>query len=112
MPDLTVPTGPLRLAGPSDKEAAARWPRRGDLAHIALAGRCFVTHYAVPIRHRLIAAALLQRTTDGETAARLAPGALFDVLDIASGWAWGQVVEATGEHGLVGYVPQAALEAV
>jgi hypothetical protein len=29
------------------------------------------------------------------------------VLDIAGGWAWGQV----GDAGLVGYLPMAALEA-
>ena len=37
--------------------------------------------------------------------AALAAGTVFTVLDIAGGWAWGQV----GEDGLVGYVPMAAL---
>jgi hypothetical protein len=83
---------------------------RGDLAHIRCAGRIFVPHYAVPMPHRVIAggAALLRSLRrDAEVLTDLAPGDVFNVLDIAGGWAWGQV----GDDGLVGYVPMAALEA-
>lgn len=44
-------------------------------------------------------------SADAEQVATLAPGALFDVLEFAGGWAWGFVQDS---H-LVGYVPAAAL---
>lgn len=111
-PELTsqaIPTGPLALSRPSEKLDAAHWPVRGDLAHIRLAGRCFVPHYAVPMPHTVIATGTTLRKTgnpDGEAMDELAGGTLFNVLDIAGGWAWGQV----GEDGLVGYLPMDTLE--
>lgn len=96
------------LARPSDPIDAAHRPVRGDLAHIRCAGRIFVPHYAVPMPHHVIAdGTVLARAgrTDGEVLGHLAAGALFNVLDIAGGWAWGQ----EGEDGLVGYVPITAL---
>jgi hypothetical protein len=106
-----VPGGELALSGPSACAHGNRLPLRGDLAHIRLAGRCFVPHYAVPITYRLIVATQLRETTrDGaEQLAELDTGQLFDVLDIAGGWTWGQVVQR-GEDGLVGYLPLSALE--
>lgn len=98
------------LAHPSEAFDPLRRPVRGDLAHIRCAGRIFVPHYAVPMPHRVIAggAALLRSLRrDAEVLTDLAPGDVFNVLDIAGGWAWGQV----GDDGLVGYVPMAALEA-
>ena len=105
----TVPAGLLTLSGPAEKLDAAHWPVRGDLAHISLAGRCFVPHYAVPMPHVLSAGAALRKTSGeaGEAMVTLAAGAGFDVLDIAGGWCWGQVQGS----GLVGYVPQDALAA-
>lgn len=111
-PDLTaapIPAGQLRLSGPAEKLDAAHWPVRGDLAHIRLAGRCFVPHYAVPMERRVVAAGaslLALNNPEAEVREVLAGGTLFNVLDIAGGWAWGQV----GEDGFVGYLPLAALE--
>lgn len=104
-----IPVGQLSLSGPSRKLDAAHWPVRGDLAHIRLAGLCFVPHYAVPMPHIVTAggAALRKAGNAGaETLADLAGGTLFNVLDMAGGWAWGQV----GEDGFVGYLPLDLLE--
>ena len=105
-PELTafaIPAEQLMLSGPAEKRDAAYWPVRGDLAHIRLAGRCFVPHYAVPMPHQVIAAGAALRTaglTDGAVIDQLPGGTVFNVLDMAGSWAWGQV----GEDGLVGYV--------
>ena len=45
--------------------------------------------------------------SDAQTISTLAEGTIFDVLDIAGDWAWGQ----QGEDGLVGYVALSQLEA-
>ena len=114
----TIPTGQLGLAGPAEKLDAAHWPVRGDLAHIALAGRCFVPHYAVPMPHRLAGEAALKvlPKDEAEVLDTLASGARFDVLDMAGGWAWGIVAcdhakdgGVSGLGGLVGYLPLAVL---
>ncbi|MGH6785910.1 MAG: SH3 domain-containing protein [Novosphingobium sp.] len=103
-----IPTGQLSLSGPSEKLDAAHWPVRGDLAHIALAGRVFVPHYAVPMPRVLARDAEVKQAAaaQAETLESLSAGACFDVLDIAGGWAWGQV----GMGGCVGYLPLDALE--
>ena len=105
-PDTTQ--GLLVLSGPSLAADPRRLPVRGDLAHIRLAGRCFVPHYAVPMPHRAKAGAVLlaQGRNGAEVLAVLSQGTVFEVLDIAGAWAWGQV----GEDGFVGYVAQAELE--
>jgi hypothetical protein len=112
----TIPTGQLGLAGPAEKLDAAHWPVRGDLAHIALAGRCFVPHYAVPMPHRVAEAAALKALPreEAETLDSLPAGARFDVLDMAGNWAWGIVAceGVSGLGGFVGYLPLAALTAV
>ena len=105
-----IPEGQYGLNGPAEKLDAAHWPVRGDLAHIRLAGRCFVPHYAVPMPRKVVAggASLLAGgKTDAEVREELAAGAVFNVLDVTGGWAWGQV----GEDGFVGYLPVDALEA-
>jgi hypothetical protein len=105
----SIPTGQLPLAGPSEKLDAAHWPVRGDLAHIRLAGRCFVPHYAVPMERRVIAggASLLAAgKADADLRAELTGGTVFNLLDVTGGWAWGQV----GEDGFVGYLPVESLE--
>lgn len=103
-----IPVGQLGLSGPSEALDAAHWPVRGDLAHIALAGRCFVPHYAVPMPHRLLGAAPLRRAgrDAAEVLTDLAEGAVFDVLDMSGGWCWGQA----GAGGFVGYIRQEQLE--
>lgn len=111
--DLTatvIPTGQLSLAGPSVKLDAAHWPVRGDLAHIRLAGKVFVPHYAVPMERKVAAAGAELRAlnkADAELREVLVGGTVFNVLDVTGGWAWGQV----GEDGFVGYLPVDALEA-
>ncbi len=108
MTEPTIPTGQLTLSGPSEKLDAAHWPVRGDLAHIRLAGRCFVPHYAVPVPHDTLRDTALHAAArqDADVIAQLAAGTVFNVLDIAGQWAWGQV----GEDGLVGYVALTQLE--
>ena len=104
-----IPTGQLSLSGPAEMLDAAHWPVRGDLAHIRLAGRCFVPHYAVPMEHLVVKAGanlLALNDAAAEVRAALAGGTVFNVLDMTGGWAWGQV----GEDGFVGYLPLAALE--
>ncbi|WP_133364834.1 SH3 domain-containing protein [Qipengyuania sediminis] len=97
----------LALTGPSDKLDAAHWPARGDLAHIRLAGRVFVPHYAEPLAFTVVDQAELRAAprADADLRDTLTPGIPFNVLDIAGKWAWGQV----GEDGCVGYVPLGAL---
>lgn len=103
-----IPTGQLSLSGPAEKLDEAHWPVRGDLAHIRLAGRCFVPHYAVPMERLVVPAGaklLARNSQDGEIREELGGGAPFNVLDISGSWAWGQV----GEDGCVGYLPLEAL---
>lgn len=103
----TLP-GPMKITDP------ARTPVRGDLAHIALAGRYFVPHYAVPLPRRIAMGGALLRAgvrDDADTLAELAAGGAFEVLDIAGTTAWGQVIDETGGNGgLVGYVALTELE--
>jgi hypothetical protein len=103
-----VPGGQLGLAGPADRSDKPHLPVRGDLAHIGLAGKYFVPHYAVPMpRKVLTATALADAGRDGAgTIREMAAGETFDVLDIAGGQAWGQAAR----DGLVGYVALSALE--
>ena len=108
---VTTPEGQLALTGPSRTFADGHVPVRGDLAHVRLAGICFVPHYAVPMPHRVGNGGAVLRDAGNEGAevlCRLDAGAGFDVLDIAGGWCWGEA----GEGGFVGYVEQAALEAL
>ena len=108
LPASAIPQSELTLSGPSEQLDAAHWPVRGDLAHIRLAGRVFVPHYAVPMEHKVIAPGVSLRVLDtmqADVRDELASGTLFNVLDMAGGWAWGQV----GDDGFVGYVPLDAL---
>ena len=104
----SIPIGQLSLTGPAEKLDTAHWPVRGDLAHIRLAGRCFVPHYAVPMERTVVPAGatlFALNSEDAEVRDVLGAGSLFNVLDISGDWAWGQV----GDDGCVGYVPLAAL---
>lgn len=102
-----VPQGELALTGPSEKLDPAHWPARGDLAHIRLAGKVFVPHYAEPLPYFVETAATLRIAprADAEARQEVSAGLTFNVLDIAGAWAWGQI----GEDGCVGYLPAAAL---
>ena len=108
-PRIDVPTGELSLAGPSACGDRARLPVRGDLAHVRLAGQCFVPHYAVPMPHAVAARGAVLRDAGragADPLAALDAGTPFAVLDLAGGWAWGQV----GDDGLVGYITADALD--
>ena len=103
-----IPTGQLCLSGPAEKLDAPHWPVRGDLAHVRLAGRVFVPHYAVPMERMIVSAGAALRVSgaaDSELREALPGGTIFNVLDMSGGWAWGQV----GDDGFVGYVPLDAL---
>lgn len=105
-----IPEGQFALSGPAEKLDDAHWPVRGDLAHIRLAGRCFVPHYAVPMPRRVVAGGaslFAANKADAEVREEVSAGAVFNVLDVTGGWAWGQV----SEDGFVGYLPVEALEA-
>jgi hypothetical protein len=98
-----APQGQLAMTGPCTGIDGASLPVRGDLAHIKLAGRYFVPHYAVPVAFTAATGGAALRSaasSDADVLATLDAGTAFNVLDIAGSWAWGQV----GEDGLVGYV--------
>jgi hypothetical protein len=87
-----------------------RLPLRGDLAHIGLAGKYFVPHYAVPQPRSVMpgGAALLADTDEGaEELCTLMEGDSFEVLDLAGNWAWG----CLSLQGPVGYIHIDRLEA-
>ncbi|MFM2371783.1 MAG: hypothetical protein RIS85_1505 [Pseudomonadota bacterium] len=107
---VDVPTAQLTLIRPADRSDKPHLPVRGDLAHIGLAGRYFVPHYAVPMPHLIKAGSTLRAggKAEGEALRALKAGEVFDVLDIAGGWAWGQAQSDL----LVGYVEMSNLEAV
>jgi len=96
------------LTGPGETAEPGHLPVRGDLAHIRLAGRYFVPHYAVPMPHRLKTGTSLRKAASHEAEAieQVAAASKFNVLDIAGGWAWGQV----GDDGFTGYLPMSVLE--
>lgn len=98
----------LAMTGPSGSADPGCLPVRGDLAHIKLAGRYFVPHYAVPMPHTVRAGAVLRANghKDADVITPLPGGATFNVLDIAGAWAWGQL----GDDGVVGYVALDHLE--
>jgi hypothetical protein len=100
----------LALSGPSLAYEPGHLPVRGDLAHIKLAGRCFVPHYAVPMLHRAKDGAVLlaHGRVGAEVIASLAPGTVIEVLDIAGAFTWGQLEN----DGLVGYVALDMVEPV
>lgn len=110
-----IPTDQLTLSGPSEKLDAAHWPVRGDLAHISLAGRCFVPHYSVPMPHVVKAPGAALRKlgqAQADVLSELNAGDAFDVLDMSGGWCWGQVADGALGSGFVGYIPHDLLEPV
>lgn len=94
MSDVTtykVPDDPLRLAGPVVRPKPGTLPLRGDLAHIALAGRFLAAHYVIPklrnIGDRPVEMHLAGRD-DSDVVTEIAAGTSIEVLDIAGEWAW------------------------
>lgn len=103
--------GPFALAGPAVRPDGGKLPLRGDLAHIGLAGKYFVPHYAVPQPRTVLpgGARLLTGTEAGaEELCTLMEGDSFEVLDIAGAFAWG----CLSLDGPVGYVHLDRLEAL
>lgn len=105
----TAPQGPFALSGPISRPDPRVVPLRGDLAHIALAGRYFVPHYAVPQPRTVMpgGAPLMSSSVEGATEiCTLMEGDTFGVLDVTGGWAWG----CLSLDGPVGYVRVDRLE--
>jgi len=103
--------GPYTLSGPVPRPDAARMPIRGDLAHIAFAGRYFVPHYVVPQPRAVMpgGAPVLAAPAEGaDEVCTLMEGDSFEVLDLSGAWAWG----CLGPEGPVGYVHIDRLEPV
>ena len=97
----------LGLTGPVAWPDKGTLPLRRDLAHIALASRFLVAHYAVPSVMRIEGeAAKLVRSTAGEedVLATLEPGTEFQALDVTASWVWG----CLGPEGPSGYVKRSA----
>lgn len=106
--DYLLPAGELSLSGPVERPAVGTLPIRGDLAHIALAGRFLVANYVVPQARRIgeAGAELLAQPIDGtEAVAQLAAGSAFEALDYAGDWCWG----CCGSEGPSGYLRTALL---
>lgn len=102
-PHGDIPQGPFILSGPVDRPDPHGAPLRGDIAHIALAGRYFVPHYVVPMPQMVgdCGANLRAEPNDAsEIVFDLSPGQRFDVLDTTREWAWG----CLSLQGPVGYV--------
>lgn len=103
--------GPFALTSPQPRPDPRRLPLRGDLAHIGLAGRYFVPHYAVPQPRAVLpgGAPLLSAPGEGgEEICTLMEGDSFEVLEVTGGWAWG----CLSLEGPVGYVRVDRLEPV
>lgn len=101
--------GPFVLAGPIVRPDPQQVPLRGDLAHISLAGKHFVPHYAVPQpRSVLPGGAPLYAESDStsQELCVLLEGDSFEVLDASREWAWG----CLSLEGPVGYIRLDRLE--
>ena len=101
--------GPYVLAGPVARPDSRTEPIRGDLAHIGLAGKHFVPHYAVPQPRGVLpgGAPLYADSNDtSEALCTLLEGDSFEVLDVTREWAWG----CLSLDGPVGYVRLDRLE--
>ena len=98
-----LPEGVIGLTGPVEKPEAGTLPLRGDLAHIALAGRYLAAHYVVPLCRRIgsrdVVLKLAMRD-DAEKGATIDAGSVVEVLDTAGSWAW----VACGPGGPSGYL--------
>lgn len=102
--------GPFALTGPLARIAGTP-PVRGDLAHVGLAGRYFVPHYALPQPRMVMpGGATLHKAPDcgSEQLRALDEGESFEVLDVTGEWAWG----CLSLEGPSGYIHIDRLEAV
>ena len=103
-----VPEGILGLEGPVARPRPGTLPLRGDLAHIALAGKHLAAHYVIPF-HRTIGpegADVMENTRDDSPrVTRFDPGTRIEVLDVAGDWIWG----CLGPQGPSGYMKASCL---
>ncbi|MEL1249501.1 hypothetical protein [Aurantiacibacter gilvus] len=107
----TSAKGPFALAGPIARPDPRKVPLRGDLAHVGLAGKHFVPHYAVPQPRGVLPGGARLLAEPSETAEELCvllEGDSFEVLDLSREWAWG----CLSLEGPVGYVHLDHLEPV
>lgn len=89
--EYKVPEGFLSLAGPVERPEPGTLPLRGDLAHIALAGRHLAAHYVIPEVRTVLADGTvlhLAPRDDSTEIAVLGAGTAVEVLDIAGDWVW------------------------
>ena len=103
------PQGPYVLSGPVGRPDPRSVPLRGDLAHVGLAGRYFVPHYAVPQPRCVLpggAPLKADPRDDAEELCVLMEGDSFGVLDVTGQWAWG----CLSLNGPVGYVHKDRIE--
>ena len=106
---MSEPRLTFGLQGPSRLFDRRTNAIRGDLADIALAGKMFAPHYAVPVERMCsVPHALLYYKPDGEAGSELLLNERFWLLDVSGSWAWGYC----GHDHYVGYVPLAALSDV
>ncbi len=103
-----LPEGIVGLKGPVDKPAPGTLPLRGDLAHIALAGRFLAAHYVVPtirsVGNDPVTLKLAMRD-DADQGATIEAGQEIELLDCAGNWAW----ITCGPDGPSGYARLTAL---
>ena len=107
--NYTLPQGIVGLTGPVDKPAPGTLPLRGDLAHVALAGRFLAAHYVIPILRTVGDDAVVLKTAmraDASDGATLEAGQQVELLDCAGDWAW----VACGPEGPSGYLNLSALQ--
>lgn len=89
------------LHGPSRSFDRRTNAIRGDLAEIALAGKMFAPHYAVPVeRMCAVPHSSIYHKADGDAGSELLHGERFWLLDVSGGWAWGYC----GHDHYVGYI--------
>jgi len=109
---IEKPSTPERQRFALSGRSAALDPRhdaaRRDIADIALAGRLFTPHYAVPERRACGWRAvdmLAAPAADARRISQLLPGEAFHIVETSGGWAWG----FSGHDHYVGYVAAARL---
>lgn len=101
--------GPFALTGPIARPDGRQVPLRGDLAHIGLAGKHFVPHYAVPQPRAVLPGGARLYADPDDTSQELCTlleGDSFEVLDVTREWAWG----CLSLEGPVGYIRLDRLE--
>lgn len=103
-----LPEGVIGLMGPVPKVAPGTLPLRGDMAHIALAGRFLAAHYVIPVIRNIGAQDVILKLgmrDDSDDGAAVPSGTAIELLDQAGDWAWITI----GPEGPSGYLPASRL---